>query len=53
LMLEIGQGRSEEVRALFDPAIWQTPLAFPDLQGIERIIVARLAIIHRSSPEIT
>jgi release factor glutamine methyltransferase len=53
LMLEIGQERSEEVRALFDPAIWQTPLAFPDLQGIERIIVARLAIIHRSSPEIT
>lgn len=43
LLLEIGFDQAEKVLAIFDPAIWSKAEAIPDLQGILRIILARLA----------
>lgn len=43
LLMEIGFDQSERVRGLFEPAIWATIDFLPDLQGIPRIIMARVA----------
>jgi len=42
LLMEIGFDQSERVRAMFDPAIWSHVHLLPDLQGIPRIVEARL-----------
>ncbi|MDM7923657.1 MAG: peptide chain release factor N(5)-glutamine methyltransferase [Pyrinomonadaceae bacterium] len=42
LLLEIGFGQHEKVRALFSDAIWADVAFLPDLQGIPRTAVARL-----------
>ncbi len=41
LMMEIGNGRSDEVRQMFDPAVWQPITIVPDLAGIPRVVMAR------------
>jgi hypothetical protein len=40
--MEIGFDQSEKVAAMFDPALWYEPELFPDLQGIPRLVSARL-----------
>jgi len=42
LLLEIGFDQSPKVIRLFDTSIWQPPELFPDLQGIPRLVVARM-----------
>ncbi|MDM7923654.1 MAG: peptide chain release factor N(5)-glutamine methyltransferase [Pyrinomonadaceae bacterium] len=42
LLLEIGFGQHERVRAMFDDAVWTEVVFLPDLQGIPRTAVARL-----------
>jgi release factor glutamine methyltransferase len=42
LLMEIGFDQSEKVAAMFDPALWYAPELFPDLQGIPRLVSARL-----------
>ena len=41
LVLELGYGMADRVRALFDPALWQDLTVYPDLQQIPRCLVAR------------
>lgn len=43
LLLEIGFNQSGRVLSMFDPAIWASVDAFPDLQGIPRMIKANLS----------
>jgi len=43
LLMEIGYGQHEQVRSLFDPAIWKADGFVHDLQGIARTVVAELA----------
>ncbi len=42
LLIEIGFGQGEEVKAMFDPLSWQRPVLIPDLQRIPRVIAAEL-----------
>lgn len=42
LMMEIGFDQSPKVVDMFDPAVWQQPKLFPDLQGIPRLVTAKL-----------
>lgn len=42
LLLEIGFDQSEKVAGMFDPGQWRRPELFPDLQGIPRLVSARL-----------
>lgn len=42
LLMEIGFDQSEKVAAMFEPALWSHPELFPDLQGIPRLVSARL-----------
>jgi release factor glutamine methyltransferase len=42
LLMEIGFDQSERVRQLFDGSIWEAPEFLADLQGIPRIVVAKL-----------
>ena len=42
LLMEIGFDQSEPVRAMFDAAVWQRVEFAPDLQGIPRLVIARL-----------
>jgi release factor glutamine methyltransferase len=42
LILEIGFDQSEKVIAMFDPAVWFPPELYPDLQGIPRLVSARM-----------
>ena len=42
LLLEIGFDQSERVAAMFDDQMWDTPELLPDLQGIPRLVSARL-----------
>ena len=42
LLLEIGFDQSERVAAMFAPDVWQPPEFLPDLQGIPRLVHARL-----------
>lgn len=41
LMMEIGFGQADSVASLFDLSFWTTPGFLQDLQGIDRIVVAR------------
>ena len=43
LFMEIGFDQAERVNALFDRSVWKTVDLIPDLQGIARIVKARLA----------
>lgn len=38
LLIEIGFGQSENVKELYDPAVWDFVEFIPDLQGIPRIV---------------
>jgi len=49
LLMEIGFDQSQKVARMFDPAVWETPQLFPDLQGIPRLVRARV-IKGTSSP---
>jgi release factor glutamine methyltransferase len=42
LLLEIGFDQSERVTRLFDRSLWQEPELLPDLQGIPRVLIARI-----------
>ena len=42
LVLEIGFDQSNRVVEMFDSAVWRTSELFPDLQGIPRLVSARL-----------
>ncbi len=42
LLVEIGFDQFEQVRIMFDPSLWHPPVFLPDLQGIPRVIVAKL-----------
>lgn len=42
LILEIGVDQCEKVAATFDPNVWLKPEISPDLQGIPRMVSARL-----------
>jgi release factor glutamine methyltransferase len=42
LLIEIGFDQSERVRQLFDGTIWEAPEFLADLQGIPRIVAAKL-----------
>jgi len=42
LLLEIGFNQSAKVVAMFDAVLWYSPELFPDLQGIPRLVSARL-----------
>ena len=42
LLVEIGFDQSEKVAAMFDNDIWNTPDLLPDLQGIPRLVSARV-----------
>jgi len=42
LLIEIGFDQFEQVRIMFDPNLWQPPVFLPDLQGIPRLIAAKL-----------
>lgn len=42
LLLEIGFDQSEKVAAMFPDDRWQAPELLPDLQGIPRLVVAKL-----------
>lgn len=43
LLMEIGFDQSERIAAMFDGAFWERPELLPDLQGIPRLVKARLA----------
>lgn len=43
LLIEIGFDQSERVSTLFDTPVWQSVELLPDLQGIPRIVRARLS----------
>lgn len=43
LLLEIGFNQSAKVLRMFDPEFWSDPTAFPDLQGIPRMIKASVS----------
>lgn len=43
LLMEIGFNQSTEVRRMVDPMVWHGAEFFPDLQGIPRMLRARLA----------
>ena len=45
LLLEIGFNQSSRVIDMFDPELWGPVTAFPDLQGIPRMIKANLSVI--------
>jgi release factor glutamine methyltransferase len=42
LLIEIGFDQSEQVRQLFDGSVWEAPEFIADLQGIPRIVAAKL-----------
>jgi release factor glutamine methyltransferase len=42
LLMEVGFDQSSKVREMFDPVVWSEPEFFPDLQGIPRLVHARL-----------
>lgn len=42
LLIEIGFDQAERVKGLFDPAVWQSVDFLTDLQGIERVVRARV-----------
>ena len=42
LLMEIGFDQSSRVEAMFDRAVWSSVELLPDLQGIPRIVTARL-----------
>jgi release factor glutamine methyltransferase len=42
LLMEIGWDQSVRVKGMFDPEIWTSVVFHQDLQGIDRIVVARL-----------
>lgn len=42
LLMEIGFDQSEKVAGLFHPTTWKEIVLFPDLQGIPRLVSARL-----------
>lgn len=42
LIMEMGFDQSEKVVRMFDPARWLAPELLPDLQGIPRLVYARL-----------
>lgn len=42
LLMEIGIGQADDVRQIFDKALWQTVEIVPDLQMIPRMVFARL-----------
>lgn len=42
LLLEIGSGQAEFVGVMFDKAVWSEAIFLPDLQGIERVVKARI-----------
>lgn len=42
LMMEIGAGQAPDVERIFDPAYWAVPAFLNDLQGIPRMVSARL-----------
>lgn len=44
LLLEIGFNQSGSVLEMFDPRIWSSVEAFPDLQGIPRMVKASLSV---------
>lgn len=44
LMIEIGIGQSQDVTALFNPQIWNSPRLLPDLQQIPRTVLAKLRV---------
>lgn len=43
LLMEIGFDQSEKVRMMFDPTIWQTLDFIDDLQGIPRMLKAKIS----------
>lgn len=43
LLLEIGFGQAEKVRAMFAPLVWEKVEILPDLQGIPRTVKAKIA----------
>jgi len=42
LLMEIGIDQSSRVVDMFDPTVWQEPELFPDLQGIPRLVSAKM-----------
>ena len=42
LLMEIGFDQSEKVATMFDRTVWTSPDLLPDLQGIPRLVSARL-----------
>jgi release factor glutamine methyltransferase len=44
LLMEIGFSQSEQVREMFDASFWEKAGFVPDLQGIPRMLKARLAL---------
>lgn len=42
LLMEIGFDQSEKVAAMFENDVWTTPDLLPDLQGIPRLVSARM-----------
>lgn len=42
LLIEIGFGQAGSVKELFDAAVWESVEFLPDLQGIPRIVMARV-----------
>ena len=42
LLIEIGYGQAESVKELFDVDMWESVEFLPDLQGISRIVKARI-----------
>ena len=42
LLMEVGFDQSEKVAAMFDPDVWDAPGFRSDLQGIRRVVSARL-----------
>ena len=43
LLMEIGFAQAERVRAMFSPEVWAEVDVVPDLQGIPRMVTARLS----------
>jgi release factor glutamine methyltransferase len=41
LLVELGLGQAVEARRLLDPALWDRIEVLADMQGIERLLIAR------------
>ncbi len=42
LIMEFGFGQAPDVRSAFEPTIWRSVEVIPDMQGIDRVVIARL-----------